>query len=170
MNTLASSSSDNPPLRPQNSRRSGNASRFLLSMRKSITHTLLPPSKKRNAAPLVSEPSNLPHMILIHSPTLRSAVVCILPWKKAILMFPHECTRDTEDPSLPVLPSSKSRWVSTSPAHPTYAIRVTSHIQHLLHLRTYGTPTIHLHCTAPRIASHLPLPALPSRKPVPARL
>ncbi|OJA09542.1 hypothetical protein AZE42_01148 [Rhizopogon vesiculosus] len=49
MNALASSSStDNPPLPPQNPRRSGNASRFLLSMRKSISHSLLIPSRKRN--------------------------------------------------------------------------------------------------------------------------
>jgi hypothetical protein len=134
---LASSSSDNPPLRPQNPRRSGNASRFLLSMRKSIAHTLLPPSKKRNAAPLVSKPSNLPHMIPIHSPyALQRGGMC--------------STLEEGDPHVP--PRMHTRYKESFATRPTIEqIAMGLHVSHTPHLRN---PRHQLH-SAPSSPSHV---------------
>jgi hypothetical protein len=117
------------------------------------------------------QPSELRHLHLLRQILITlicSAVVlaCILRQKNETLMSIHECTRDTETPQLPVLPSNKLQWVFMCPAHPIYEIRVTIGILRRHHPPTYGTPATHPHCIVPHTAFLLPPPALPSRKQV----
>lgn len=165
MNALASSShvstNDKPQSRQQSSGLGGTASRFFVSMRKSISHTLLTSPRKRHADNLVSKHLYSFQPILI---IILYSVACTLLQKNETLMSIHECPRDTETPQLPVLLLNKLQWVFMYPVHPIYEIRVITAILHLHHPLIYGTPATHPHRTVPHTASLRPLPALPSRK------
>jgi len=124
MNALASSSSsDEPPFRPPSPRRSGHASRFLISMRKSISQNLLTPSRKRNTDHLVSEPYLLFHMILIHS--------ILAVQHGGIGMY---STLEERNPSVP--PRMHPRYRESSPTRPTIEqIAMGLHVSRTPHLR-----------------------------------
>lgn len=122
MNALASSSSsDEPPYLPQSPRRSRHASRILISMRKSISQSLLTSSRKKNTDHLVSEPCyHLLHMILIHS--------ILAVQHGGIGMY---STLEERNP-----PRMHPRYRESSPTRPTIEqIAMGLHVSHTPHLR-----------------------------------